>query len=475
MAVYPTKKRHGLDLLIRVVLSIKAWIVCVDLGRIEENLFHRRRNKIMAQILTKLMLIVSSIAIGINQSTTSALPALPSMNRLVQWTLRDAITPLSRRNSFASIVLTLECTLSHMSEQFLLYFSGEVENRILIFSTNNNLELLRSSDCWYCEKNFKAASSPFSQLYTIHCKINNTVIPIVYGLLPAKFESIYTPFFTAISNLKPDLSPATILLDVETSSHYALRRVFPQTIIKGCYYKLWQKDGDFVITAKMILGICFVPITDICFAFEKLLFSNFSVNDAEILNCLSDYSQDFYIDRILRLNIRRAPLFPHSLWNCHDPLLATISKLNEIKITQLQSGMVALVESNRYKDHNQRLANIVNTYRRENNFDDNKNPKIPCWACLEDGMTSTLKASSSGAPHAELRVWIVHSLSRTRLPEISRREPLNPLRENEFIPSFSRDSVSSGGGASNEEAKSVSPLRADIPQTEIDRQQAQDS
>ncbi|KII62733.1 hypothetical protein RF11_02852 [Thelohanellus kitauei] len=33
------------------------------------------------------------------------------------------------------------------------------------------------------------------------------------------------------------------------------------------------------------------------------------------------------------------------------------------------------------------------------------------------------------------------------------------MRVNEFVPSFSRDSVSSGEGASNEEAKSVSPLR----------------
>ncbi|KII67194.1 hypothetical protein RF11_11353 [Thelohanellus kitauei] len=340
------------------------------------------------------------------------------MTRLVQRTRRDANTPLPSPNSLSSLALPIEYTLSHRGEQFLQYDSGPDENRMLIFSTNNNLELLRSSDCWYCDGTFKTAPSLFSQLYTVHCKINNTVIPTVYGLLPTKSESIYTSFFTAISNLKPGLSPATIMLDFEISSHNALRRVFPQTILKGCFYHLsqsfWRKiqmnaptlsryreDGDFVITAKMILAICFVPIPDICFAFEQLLFSDFFVNDAEILNCLSDYFEDFYIGRILRLNTRRPPLFPHSLWNCYDAtinnngrtnnsvegwhngfarfinchhpdifkfleFLKSSQNLNEVKITQLQSGMVVSVERNRYKDHNQRLANICNTYRREN-------------------------------------------------------------------------------------------------------------
>ncbi|KII68860.1 hypothetical protein RF11_09074 [Thelohanellus kitauei] len=60
--------------------------------------------------------------------------------------------------------------------------------------------------------------------------------------------------------------------------------------------------------------------------------------------------------------------------------------------------------------------------------------------------------------------------SRTRLSKISKRKPLNPLREEQ--------------ASSNEEAKSVSTLRDEgayvchartYPQMEIDRQQTQDS
>ncbi|KII74756.1 hypothetical protein RF11_05892 [Thelohanellus kitauei] len=61
MAIYSIKKRHGLGLLIGVVLSTKSRIVYVDVRRIEENSFHRRMNTGMVPILTKLMLVECSI------------------------------------------------------------------------------------------------------------------------------------------------------------------------------------------------------------------------------------------------------------------------------------------------------------------------------------------------------------------------------------------------------------------------------
>ncbi|KII70922.1 hypothetical protein RF11_13179 [Thelohanellus kitauei] len=289
MDMYSIKKRNGLGLLIGVVLSIKARIVCVDKKEHRHgpdlNQVNARRvlNQVKENAITSLLStqqIVASDGININQSTASALPALSSMTRLVQRTRRDANTPLSSPNSLSSIALPLENTISHRGEQFLQYDSGEHENGILIFSTNNTLELLRSSDCWYCDATFKTAHHRF-------------------------------------------------------------------------------------------------------------------------LNYTRDYFEDFYIGRILRLNTRRPPLFPHSLWNCYDAtinnngrtnnsvegwhngfarfinchhpdifkfleFLKSSQNLNEVKITQLQSGMVVSVERNRYKDHNQRLANICNTYRREN-------------------------------------------------------------------------------------------------------------
>ena len=53
-------------------------------------------------------------------------------------------------------------------ELFLLYDSGAVNDRILVFGTERNLDFLQLSDGWYADGTFKVAPPLFRQLYTIH-------------------------------------------------------------------------------------------------------------------------------------------------------------------------------------------------------------------------------------------------------------------------------------------------------------------
>ncbi|KII73435.1 hypothetical protein RF11_02513 [Thelohanellus kitauei] len=108
MAIYLAKKRHCLGLFIGVMLSIK------------ENNHDPNPSKMM----------IFEYLNNINQSTTSVLLSLSSITLLVQRTLRGANTPSPNLNFFASIVVPAEYTLSHMSEQFLLYDSGPDKNQI---------------------------------------------------------------------------------------------------------------------------------------------------------------------------------------------------------------------------------------------------------------------------------------------------------------------------------------------------------
>ncbi|KII61571.1 hypothetical protein RF11_08068 [Thelohanellus kitauei] len=155
-------------------INTKSKIDCVDVRRIEDNFFSPKKeynngpdaNQVNARrVLNQVkendrtfqlstQQIVAWNVIGINQSTASALPALSSMTGLAQQTRRDANTPRCSPNSLSSIALPIENTLSRRDEKFLQYYSGQNENRILIFSTNNNLEPLRSSNCWYCYVTF---------------------------------------------------------------------------------------------------------------------------------------------------------------------------------------------------------------------------------------------------------------------------------------------------------------------------------
>ena len=61
-------------------------------------------------------------------------------------------------------------------DAFLLYDSGAANDRILIFSTRRNLQLLSRSEHWYADGTFKVVPSIFTQLYTIHAFIEKECI-----------------------------------------------------------------------------------------------------------------------------------------------------------------------------------------------------------------------------------------------------------------------------------------------------------
>ncbi|KII61958.1 hypothetical protein RF11_06968 [Thelohanellus kitauei] len=131
MAIYSIKKRHPPGLLIGVVLSTLSRIDCVHLRRIKENHFTEEENARTYKLSTQQ--IVALNVIDINQSTGSALPALPSMARPGQRTRKDANTYLPSPNSLSSIDLPIEYTLNQRGEQLLQYDTGPDEHRMLIF------------------------------------------------------------------------------------------------------------------------------------------------------------------------------------------------------------------------------------------------------------------------------------------------------------------------------------------------------
>ena len=80
-------------------------------------------------------------------------------------------------------------------QPFLLHDSGHEENRILVFATNDNIQLLAESPSWFMDGTFKTAPELFFQLYTIHSCTAKKVLPCVYALLPNKQQATYNRLF----------------------------------------------------------------------------------------------------------------------------------------------------------------------------------------------------------------------------------------------------------------------------------------
>ncbi|KAK9686123.1 hypothetical protein QE152_g37434 [Popillia japonica] len=107
-----------------------------------------------------------------------------------------------------------EFTKTFNGEDFLLYDSGPEENRILIFSTRRNLQLLSH---WYADGTFKTVPLLFNQLYTIHGLKENASVPLVYALLPNRTKETYEHLLRQLKILQPVLSPRTITVPMITA------------------------------------------------------------------------------------------------------------------------------------------------------------------------------------------------------------------------------------------------------------------
>jgi hypothetical protein len=289
--------------------------------------------------------VLAQATVGISQAVAGQLPSTSLIKRTIQRTRqREGRAPPCPTN-LRDLVIPEEFTQSSSGEPFLLFDSGPSEDRLLIFSTRRNLQLLAQCEHWYADGTFKTAPPLFSQLYTIHGVKYNNVLPSVFVLMPSKTERAYERVFTALTSLEPSLWPASIMTDFELASINAFQHSFPTAIHRGCFFHLgqciWRKiqahhdlqdryknDPDFALNVRMLPALAFVPENDVVEAFEEVVESPYYLQEQHILQPLVDYFEDVWIGRPQRGNRRRPPTYKHSLWNCYDSTLDGLPKTN---------------------------------------------------------------------------------------------------------------------------------------------------
>lgn len=225
-------------------------------------------------------------------------------------------------------------------DQFLQFDSGPESGneRIMIFSTQRNLALLRQSEDWFADGTFKTAPQQFYQLYTVHALKSNRCFPCVYALLPNKQEATYTGLFRKMLELEEGLNPRSVMLDYEKATHNAFEAVFPDTIVSGCLYHLSQavfrrvqanglyqrymEDAQFALQIRMIPALAFVPADDVEEAFTSL--TDHLPDEAQPI---VDFFEDTYIGRPQRRQ-RRPAYFNVPVWNVHDRVEQHLPRTN---------------------------------------------------------------------------------------------------------------------------------------------------
>ncbi|CAF1011078.1 unnamed protein product, partial [Brachionus calyciflorus] len=85
------------------------------------------------------------------------------------------------------ILIPDELQYTYKNSKFFYGDSGQnVTNRIIFFTTEQNLKFLSTYSEWYYDGTFEISPTLFKQVYTKHIIIRGTTLPILYALLPNK-------------------------------------------------------------------------------------------------------------------------------------------------------------------------------------------------------------------------------------------------------------------------------------------------
>lgn len=133
--------------------------------------------------------------------------------------------------------IPVELQKTFRNRKFLFYDSGmKDENRVVVFTTYQNLEHFKFSNVVVCDGTFKSAPSCFDQLFTVQCNVRNDNLPLIYCFMKSRSEACYDKFFEWLSlECKEDIMPKNVILDFEAASFNSCKKFFKDSTFWMCF------------------------------------------------------------------------------------------------------------------------------------------------------------------------------------------------------------------------------------------------
>ena len=89
------------------------------------------------------------------------------------------------------------------------------DDKILIFASNEQLEIPQSAHHFMSDGTFKVVPEIFYQLYVIHAVYRDHIIPVSYALLQRKNAFTYERLVNEILRFAPEWTPESMMIDYE--------------------------------------------------------------------------------------------------------------------------------------------------------------------------------------------------------------------------------------------------------------------
>lgn len=265
---------------------------------------------------------------GVSEAGMSQLPAVEAMRRSIRRQRRRAAQPLPGPRNREDVDLPERYRKTADDQQFLQVDTGGAD-RLLIFATNDGLDLLQNSTHWLCDGTFKSAPTIFFQLYTFHAIVQDRVVACLYALLPNKREETYHQLLERILELRPNMRPESVMTDFECAMKNAVNAAFDGVQVSHCHFHLCQNvfrhvqgkglqqayvnDETLSLHVRMLMALPFLPPDDVIDGFVEL-----ADDCSDELEPVVEYFESTYIGKRHRNGRWRHPLFPIPSWNVHN-------------------------------------------------------------------------------------------------------------------------------------------------------------
>ncbi|CAF1040298.1 unnamed protein product [Didymodactylos carnosus] len=275
--------------------------------------------------------VINNCLKNVSDQMVARIPDFKHIKRNIQrQRQKNDFPPIPHDKNFNTIPAELTTTMRH--DKFLQFDSGPGDNRLIIFSSTDQLKILEDTEEVFIDGTFKVTPVIFYQLYTIHGVYRNNVFPLVFALLPDKYQRTYQRIINELVHICPLWNPKSIMVDFEKAAINAFQGSFVtstnQATISGCFFhlqnsiqrkvqelglkKAYENDSNFAYDVNKIAALAFLQPSEVSQGFDELYLSL-----PPILQPLMDYFEDTYIGR-RRPNGRATPRFPIELWNMHQ-------------------------------------------------------------------------------------------------------------------------------------------------------------
>ncbi|CAF4457792.1 unnamed protein product [Rotaria sp. Silwood2] len=152
--------------------------------------------------------------------------------------------PIIPKSCVFEIPTAYQQTLSNKRFLLMDYYLKRAKERIVIFSSDQQLNLLYNSDVIFIDGTFSAAPENFDQVFLIHVQQFNQGLPVVFGLLPNRRTTTYLDLFKRLKEeaiaINKVFEPKQVVSDFESALVSAVRATFPNASHTGCNFHFVQ-------------------------------------------------------------------------------------------------------------------------------------------------------------------------------------------------------------------------------------------